>query len=132
MKFAIFLLFASSTFAQQVNNVQQVTVVVNDDSALAEKQRITAENGQQIGQAIGKSVSTAIQIGAAKHAINKFLKQVKQHCASHPGPDRGAIYNGGETFLGMSRFITCDDGIPTFHEAGFKNPFVGKTLTIAP
>ena len=90
--------------AQQTN----VTVNVNNDSALAEKQRITAENERAIGQAIGRGILAGIE--AAK--LRKETKKAVAWCAAHPGPDHGYHFSN-------STNVSCDGGVVTFHEPGW-------------
>ncbi len=96
---ALFLVALCGTAAVTAQQVQQpapqpqvnVNVTVNNqnDAALAEKQRINAENGQEIGQAIGKGLAATVQAAILKHDVKKSLEKGAAWCAAHAGADHG-------------------------------------------
>jgi hypothetical protein len=99
------LALATAANAQNTN----VTVNVNNDSALAEKQRIEAENGRAIGEAIAKGLLAGIQ--ATK--VKLETKKAAEWCTAHPGAEHGFHFSNGVN-------VSCDGGIVTFHEPDWK------------
>jgi hypothetical protein len=114
-KKAILWALALATFskAQSTN----VTVNVNNDSALAERQRIEAENGRAIGEAIARGLLVGIQ--AAK--IKQETKKATEWCTAHPGAEHGFHFSNGVN-------VSCDGGIVTFHEPDWKPPHIPEPI----
>jgi len=134
---ALFLAAFAAVTAQEVKQPApqpqvNVNVTVNNqnDPALAEKQRINAENGKEIGQAIGKGLAASVQAAIVKHNLKKSLEKGAAWCAAHPGADHGfKMPDNLAQVLGVSAYSSCVDGKQTFHEAGWKPDLTGKKLT---
>lgn len=120
MKTAPFWVLALAVATATKAQTTSVTVNINNDSTLAEKQRIEAENGRAIGEAIAKGLLAGIQ--AAK--MKQETKKAAEWCTAHPGAEHGFHFSNGVN-------VSCDGGIVTFHEPDWKpshNPEPIKAL----